>query len=406
MVYRRIILVVLDGCGVGELPDASDYNDTDTATLPHVAQATGGLCLPHLGRMGLGNLADIAGVPKLQSGGGRLSDYGCGWGKMAEQSPGKDSTTGHWEIAGVILPEPFPVFPDGFPKSLVREFERRAGVRVVGNRAASGTDIILELGTDHVRTGRIILYTSADSVWQMAAHEDVCPPQRLYELCRIARELLTGEQAVARVIARPFTGLVGSFVRTAGRRDFSLEPPRDTVLDQLVRLGIRTAAIGKVWDLYAGRGLTSRIKASGNDRIMQALDDFVRTDREHSVAVTNLSDFDMLWGHRRDPDGFAAGLERFDRQLGELLPHFRDDDLLLITADHGCDPTCQRHTDHTREYVPLLVCGRRVRPGVNLGVRETFADVAATLAEIFEIGKLFPGRSFLSEILPGPPAEK
>ena len=398
--------MVLDGCGVGELPDAADYNDTDTATLPHVAQAAGGLHLPHLGRMGLGNLADVAGVPKLQAGGGRISDCGCGWGKMAEQSPGKDSTAGLWEIAGVSLPEPFPVFPDGFPKSLVREFERRAGVRVVGNRAASGTDIIRELGTNHVRTGRIILYTSADSVWQMAAHEDVCPPQRLYELCQIARELLTGEQAVARVIARPFTGSVGSFVRTAGRRDFSLEPPCDTVLDRLVAQGIKTAAIGKVWDLYAGRGLTSKIKAFGNDRIMQALDDFVRTDRDHSVAVANLADFDMLWGHRRDPNGFAVGLERFDRQLGELLPHFRDDDLLLITADHGCDPTCQRHTDHTREYVPLLVCGRRVLPGVNLGVRKTFADVAATLAEIFEIGELFPGRSFLSEILPSPSAEK
>ncbi len=352
--------------------------------------------MPNCQRLGLGNITNIRGVPSNKS------PLGC-WGKMVEKSPGKDSTTGHWEIGGVILPEPFPVFPNGFPPELVREFERRANVKTIGNKTASGTEIIKELGAQHLKTKEIILYTSADSVWQMAAHEDLYPLERQYELCRIARDLLTGEYTVARVIARPFIGPPGNFTRTARRRDFSLEPPQDTILDLLVKKGLKTVAIGKIWDLFAGRGITDKIKASNNNEVMQAIIDFVKSNKSHDVAhhmaFANLVDFDMLWGHRNDEVGFAKGLEAFDRQLGNLLPSLRDEDLLIITADHGCDPTYKKHTDHTREYVPLLVYGKKAKQGVDLGVRETFADVACTVGEIYGIQHGFPGQSFYREIV-------
>lgn len=392
MPFKRVILIIIDACGVGELPDAAQYGDSGAATIPNVARAAGGLSMPNCRRLGLGNIVGITGVPPNKS------PLGC-WGKMAEKSPGKDSTTGHWEIGGIILSRPFPVFPGGFPPELVRKFERRANVKTIGNKTASGTEIIKELGQHHLDTGEIILYTSADSVWQMAAHEDVYPLKRQYELCEIARQVLTGEYAVARVIARPFIGPPGSFIRTAGRRDFSLEPPEDTILDLLVRKGLRPLAIGKIWDLFAGRGISSKVKAANNDEVMAAITDFVNNDKSHHMAFANLVDFDMLWGHRNDEAGFAEGLEAFDRQLGELLPLLREDDLLIITADHGCDPTYKKHTDHTREYVPLLVYSKKAKQGVNLGVRETFADVACTLGEIYGIERRFPGKSFYGEIV-------
>jgi len=318
---------------------------------------------------------------------------------MMEKSPGKDSTTGHWEIGGVILPRPFPVFPDGFPPALVREFERRANVKTIGNKTASGTEIIKELGQRHLKTKEIILYTSADSVWQMAAHEDPYPLERQYELCRIARDMLTGEYAVARVIARPFVGPPANFTRTAGRRDFSLKPPQDTILDLMVNKGLKTVAIGKIWDLFAGRGISNKVKTVNNDEVMSAIIDFAKNDKSHDMAFANLVDFDMLWGHRNDEVGFAEGLEAFDRQLGNLLPSLTDKDLLIITADHGCDPTYKKHTDHTREYVPLLVYGKKAKGGIDLGTRETFADVACTVGEIYGIQHSFPGKSFCREIV-------
>jgi phosphopentomutase len=398
MSFTRVILIIIDACGVGELPDAAQYSDSGAATIPNVARSAGGLSMPNCQKLGLGNIVEIAGVPPNKPAPGCKSAIGC-WGKMAEKSPGKDSTTGHWEIGGVILPEPFPVFPNGFPPELVREFERQANVKTIGNKTASGTEIIKELGAQHLKTKEIILYTSADSVWQMAAHEDLYLLERQYELCRIARDLLTGEYAVARVIARPFIGPPGNFTRTTGRRDFSLEPPQDTILDLMVNKGLKTLAIGKICDLFAGRGISNKIKAANNDEVMAAIIDFVKNDSRHALAFANLVDFDMLWGHRNDEVGFAKGLEAFDRQLGELLPLLREDDLLIITADHGCDPTYKKHTDHTREYVPLLVYGKKAKQGVDLGVRETFADVACTMGEIYGIEHSFPGKSFYREIV-------
>ena len=392
MSFERVILIIIDACGVGELPDAAQYDDSGAATIPNVARRVGGLSMRTCQKLGLGNIVEIAGVPPNKS------PDGC-WGKMAVKSPGKDSTTGHWEIGGVIPGKPFPLFPDGFPQDMVREFEQRAKVKTIGNKAASGTEIIKELGERHLKTKEILLYTSADSVFQLAAHENVFSLEKLYEICQIARDMLTDEYAVGRVIARPFVGTPGNFTRTAGRKDFSLEPPEDTILDVMVKNGFKTLAIGKIWDLFAGRGITNKIKAVNNDEVMQAVIDFVRNDTVHDLVFANLVDFDMLWGHRRDAVSFARGLEAFDCQLGNLLPLLREEDLLIITADHGCDPTYTKHTDHTREYVPLLVYGKNAKQGGDLGTRETFADVACTLGEMFEIDCQFKGKSFYSTII-------
>ncbi len=400
MPSKRVILLIIDGCGVGELPDAAQYGDSGAATIANVARSVGGLSMPNCQRLGLGNIIVVGRGSHLPAEGIPPSKkpIGC-YGKMAEKSPGKDSTTGHWEIGGILLPRPFPVFPNGFPQALVREFEHRANVKTIGNKTASGTEIIKDLGQRHLKTKEIILYTSADSVWQMAAHEDLYPLERQYELCQLARNLLTGEYAVARVIARPFIGRPGNFTRTAGRRDFSLEPPQDTMLDLLAKKGFKTLAIGKIWDLFAGRGLTDKVKTANNYEVMAAVVDFVMHDKTHDLAFANSVDFDMLWGHRRDVAGFAEGLEAFDRWLGDLLPLLCDDDLLIITADHGCDPTFKKHTDHTREYVPLLVYGKNAKHGVDLGVRKTFADVACTIRETYGIDYTFPGESFYREII-------
>jgi len=392
MKYNRVILIIIDACGIGELPDAHQYGDQGSATIPHVAQAVGGLNMPTCRKLGLGNIVDIEGIQVERNA------IGC-YGKMAEKSPGKDSTTGHWEIGGVVLKKPFPTFPHGFPEKIVKEFESKAQVKTMGNIAASGTEIIKQLGERHLNTKEIILYTSADSVFQLAAHEDIYPREKLYKICRIARQILTGDYAVARVIARPFIGSPGNFTRTVGRRDFSLEPLSDTILDLLAQNNYRVLSIGKIYDLFAGRGISHKIKTTNNTEVMDTIIQTVKEDQIHSLIFANCVDFDMLWGHRNDEISFAHGLEEFDRRLSDLLPVLRKNDLLIITADHGCDPTIKTSTDHTREYVPLLVYGEKMRGNINLGVRSSFTDIACTLADIFEIKHNFTGISFYKEII-------
>jgi len=381
---KRVILIVLDSCGVGELPDAFKYNDRGSNTLGNTAKKVGGLNLPNLEKLGLGNIESISGVlPKK-------SPLAC-HGKMGELSPGKDSTTGHWEIAGVILKKPFPVYPDGFPEKIIHRFKKAIGIEVLGNKAASGTEIIKELGEEHLRTGKPIVYTSADSVFQIAAHEDKIPVDRLYRFCLIAREILTGENGVARVIARPFEGEPGSFNRTARRKDFSLPPPEKTILDILKENKIEVIGIGKIEDLFAGKGLTKSIHTKDNTEGMDKLIKVMIEEKEGLIFI-NLIDFDMLWGHRNDFKGFAKGLEDFDKRLKEVLNLLKPEDLLVITADHGCDPTTPS-TDHSREYVPVLVYGEKIKKGIDLGVRKSFSDVAATLAEIFKTPDTVKGES-------------
>jgi len=387
--FTRVIFLVLDACGVGELPDAEKYGDLGSATFPHVAEYVGGLNLPYLERLGLGKITKIKGVRN------NLTAQAA-YGKMSELSAGKDSTTGHWEHFGVILDKPFPVYPNGFPEELIREFIQKTGYEIIGNKAASGTEIIASLGEEHLRTGKLIVYTSADSVFQIAAHEERIPPQKLYRICQVARDMLTGKHNVGRVIARPFVGKTGSFVRTKGRRDFSTTPPQPLVNEKLVEAGIDVLSIGKISDLMAGRGITKAISASGNtdcmNKTIEALHNFAR-----GLIMTNLVDFDMLWGHRNDAVSFAHGLEEFDIQLEKMLGVLKKDDLLIITADHGCDPTTPS-TDHSREYVPLLVYYSGMPLDINLGTRASFADNGRTIAENFELGQAFPGKSFLAEI--------
>lgn len=388
----RVFFLVLDACGVGELPDAAVYGDAGSATIPNTARAVGGLRLPHLERLGLGKIADIEGVSA------RAATVGA-YGRMAEVSPGKDSTTGHWEHFGVILDRPFPTYPNGFPPDLVAEFTRQSGYGVLGNIPASGTEIIAQLGEEHLQTGKLIVYTSADSVFQIAAHEAVVPVDELYRVCAVARRMLTGVHGVGRVIARPFEGVPGAFVRTPRRRDFSIAPPGPFVGQKMIETGQEVLAIGKIYDIMAGRGISRTIKASGNretmDRAIEAVADF-----SAGLVMANLVDFDMLWGHRNDVRSFAKGLEDFDARLGELLPLLRDDDLLVISADHGCDPTTPS-TDHSREYVPLLAYRTGMAGAVDLGCRATFADTGKTIAEIFGLSHPFPGQSFLREIQRG-----
>lgn len=388
--FMRVIFLVLDACGVGELPDAKDYGDQGSSTLPHVAERVGGLNLPYLERLGMGKITEIKGVRS------NLSAQAA-YGKMSELSAGKDSTTGHWEHFGVVLDKPFPVYPNGFPEELIKEFVRKTGCEIIGNKAASGTEIIALLGEEHIQTGKLIVYTSADSVFQIAAHESVVPTDELYRICHIARGILTGKHSVGRVIARPFIGKAGSFIRTKGRRDFSLVPPKPLINEKLVEAGVDVLAIGKISDLMAGRGITQAIPASGNlecmNKTIASLNGFAS-----GLIMTNLVDFDMLWGHRNDAVSFARGLEEFDIRLGEMLGLLKKNDLLIITADHGCDPTTPS-TDHSREYVPLLVYYPGMPLDINLGTRGSFADTGRTLAENFGLGQVFPGKSLLAEII-------
>ncbi|SEA54939.1 phosphopentomutase [Desulfuromusa kysingii] len=386
--FKRVILIVLDGVGAGASPDSGDYGDQDAATLQHVAQVAGGLNLPHLEQLGLGHVTSIAGVTKVSS------PAGC-WGKMAEKSAGKDSVTGHWELTGVVLDRPFAVFPDGFPEAIINAFIDETGLKPLGNIASSGTDILISLGEEHLQTGRPIVYTSTDSVFQIAAHEDVVSPERLYTICRQAEKILHPYN-VCRVIARPFRGTdATNFYRTSGRHDFPCKPKSQTVLELLKRKGLNTYAIGKIGDLFAGEGITHSLSTRNNhegmSRTLTALDEINR-----GLIMTNLVDFDMLYGHRLDSVGFATALQEFDSWLPELLGKMKSDDLLIITADHGCDPTTSG-TDHSREYVPLLLYSAAISVPQNLGIRQSFADVGATVADNFHIA-LQTGQSFLSNL--------
>jgi len=386
---KRVIIIVMDSVGMGELPDADKYGDQGSNTLGNIARAVAGFSLPNLQKLGLGNIDGMAGYMPASS------PMGC-FGKMAERSAGKDTTTGHWELAGITLNKPFPLYPHGFPQDVVERFEKAIGVKTLGNYPASGTVIISELGQQHVKTGYPIIYTSADSVFQIAAHEEVIPLDRLYEICMTAREILTGEHAVGRVIARPFVGSDGNFTRTSNRRDFSLEPPGKTLLDHVKEAGMEVKAVGKIEDIYAGRGITEAVHISGNmDGVDKTLEFMQR--RFDGLIFTNLVDFDMHFGHRNDPEGYARALKEFDDRLPEILHELDEQDILFITADHGCDPTTGS-TDHSREYVPLLAYGKRIGSGKNLGIRSTFSDLAQTAAEILGVAGDFDAVSFYNEI--------
>ncbi|MDT8901091.1 phosphopentomutase [Anaeroselena agilis] len=388
--FVRIIIVVMDSVGAGALPDAAEYGDLGADTLGNIARCHGGLFLPTLASLGLGCIHPLDGV---EPAGRPLASYG----KMAEVSKGKDTTSGHWEMAGCPLFRPFPVYPHGFPAEVVDSIEALTGRKVIGNKAASGTEIIAELGEEHLKTGALIVYTSADSVLQIAAHEDIVPVDKLGAIARRIRdEICRGEHAVGRVIIRPFIGVPGRFVRTANRHDYSLEPPAPTVLDRLKAAGRMTIGVGKIGDIFAGRGLTDSHPTKSNDHGMATLETLVRQERREGLIFANLVEFDSVYGHRNDCHGYARALERLDGQLALLLPLLDDRDLLVITADHGCDPTVAG-TDHTREYVPLLAYASG-RPGRSLGVRATFADLAATVAENFALKPLPYGTSFLGEI--------
>jgi phosphopentomutase len=386
--FTRAIVIVLDGVGVGELPDAAGYGDAGSNTLGHVASHVA-LRLPALNALGLGRLVSLGASEPAGAADGAV-------GRMREASPGKDSVTGHWELMGVVLERPFPVFPQGFPADVIAELSRLAGRDVIGNTVSSGTRIIDELGPAHLRSGALIVYTSADSVFQIAAHEDVVALHELYRVCECAFTLVCKGLGVGRVIARPFVGAPGRFQRTANRRDYVLPPPRTTLLDLVKAASLPVVAIGKVDDLFAGRGITRALHtASDDDGMDRTVEEVERGTR--GLVVSNLVDFDTKFGHRNDVEGFGANLERFDAKLVALLSRLKNTDLLVITADHGNDPTTGG-TDHSREHVPLLVTGAHVKRGVDLGTRNTFADLGQTLAEVFSLDRLAHGTSFLSEI--------
>ena len=387
---NQAIIVVLDSVGIGDAPDADAYGDMGSDTLGNTARAVGGLHLPNLAELGLGNLGDFVGIPKV------LNPKGA-YGRLTEVSAGKDTTTGHWELAGVSSPTPFPLFPDGFPWSFISEFEKQVDRKTVGNYPASGTAILDELGEHHIKSGDLIVYTSGDSVFQIAAHEQVVPIEELYHICRTAREMLTGDMAVARVIARPFVGEPGNFKRTENRRDFSLMPPRDTILDILKADGWMVAGVGKIEDIFAHRGITDSNHTGNNLATVDGTIEFIQS-RRPGLIFANLVDFDALYGHRNNPQGYAQALETFDQHLPRILQAMTENDILFITADHGNDPTTPS-TDHSRERVPLLVAGAPVRKKISIGTRVTYADLAATLAHLFNVQSTGEGNEFASLFL-------
>ncbi len=371
---KRVLLVVFDSVGIGAMPDAADFLDEGANTLVHAAESVGGLAMPVLGSLGLGNLAAVPGVPPA------ANPLAC-FGRMQEASPAKDTVTGHWEIAGLISRRPFALYPDGFPPEIMEPFEKESGFATLYNKAASGTVILDQLGEEQMRTGKLIVYTSADSVFQIAAHEEVVPLPELYRACEVARKILDPFR-VARVIARPFVGKPGSFARTYNRKDFCMEPPEATLLDRLTAAGIPVTGVGKIEDIFAGRGIAHSVHTEGNDDGFVKTLDLVKQGRQGLVFV-NLVDYDMVFGHRRNAPGYARALEAGDAFVGKLLPMLTPEDTLIITADHGCDPSHVAHTDHTREFVPLLVYSSGLAMGHDLGVRKTFADIAATTLKLF-----------------------
>ncbi len=386
----RIIIIVLDSVGIGELPDAYKFGDEGSNTLVNTAKAVGGLNVPNLESFGLGKIGDIPGVSKGV-------DAKAFYGKMIEASAAKDTTSGHWEIMGVITEKPFPTYPEGFPDDVIKEFTTAIGRPILGNKTASGTEIIKELGEEHIRTGYPIVYTSADSVFQIAACEDVIPIESLYEMCDCARDILKGEHNVGRVIARPFIEENGIYTRTERRRDFSLLPPEETVLDKAVKKGYEVVGVGKIGDIFAHRGLTREIHASNNrDGVLKTIES-IREDFKGIIFI-NLIDFDMKYGHRNNPEGYAETLESFDKSLPEIVDALKAGDVIIITADHGCDPTTLS-TDHSREYVPLLVFGKKLNKPGSLGIRNSFADIGATVSEALLESRLDKGESFFTELI-------
>ena len=389
MLKKRIFLIMLDSFGIGEAKDAKEFGDEGSSTLKSIMRSDK-FDIPNMKKLGLLNI-DGLGVE------GSTEKITGAYAKLSEQSKGKDTTTGHWEIAGIISKNPMPTYPEGFPKEIIDEFSRLTGRGVLCNEPYSGTEVIRDYGKEHVDTGKLIVYTSADSVFQIAAHEEVVPVEELYKYCEIARKLLKGEHAVGRVIARPFIGSEGSYERTANRHDFSLEPTSDTVLDVLHRNNLETYAVGKIYDIFAQRGISNHVRtknnAEGMQRTLEALDmDF------NGLCFVNLVDCDMIYGHRRDIDGYAKAISEFDRFLSTFIPKMKEEDILMISADHGCDPGF-RGTDHTREYVPFLAYGKSVKQGANLGIRESFADVAKTILDIYDLENTVNGVSFKKELL-------
>jgi phosphopentomutase len=388
--YKRIFLIVMDSVGIGESPDAEKFGDKGADTLGHIAERMNGLTMPNMGNLGLSNIREIKGIEKADK---PLAYFT----KMMEASNGKDTMTGHWEIMGLNIQTPFRVFPDGFPDELLSELEERTGRKIMGNKPASGTEILDELGEEHMKTGALIVYTSADSVLQIAAHEEIVPIEEQYKICKIARELTLDEKyMVGRVIARPFLGEPGNFKRTANRHDYALKPFDRTVMSEMKDAGLDVIAIGKISDIYDGEGVTQSLRTISNmdgmDKLVQTLDmDFT------GLSFLNLVDFDALYGHRRDPEGYGNALQEYDARLPEVFDKLKDDDLLIITADHGNDPVAPG-TDHTREYVPLIVYSKKMAEGKELPIRETFADIGATVADNFKVKMPNFGKSFLTEL--------
>jgi phosphopentomutase len=387
----KIVLIVLDSVGIGEMPDAEKFGDKGSNTLVNTAKSVGGLKMPNMARLGLGKLDDIPGVESVQS---ALGAYG----KMLEKSPGKDTTTGHWEFMGIIMNKPFDFFPEGFPPEIIEPFEEETGRKVIGNKPASGTEIIKELGPKQEKTGNLIVYTSADSVFQIAAHEDVIPLEELYKDCEIARRILNKSRyKVARVIARPYIGDHPDYTRTANRHDYSLAPEGKLASEYLVENGIPVYAVGKINDIYLGHGISDYVKTKNNTDGVDKTIDYMKKAQK-GLIFTNLVDFDMRYGHRNNPEGYAEALENFDERLPEIMNNLTSDDILIITADHGCDPTTPS-TDHSREKVPLLVYGMNILPDAYLGERDTFADLGQTILDLFDVELMENGTSFKKEIL-------
>lgn len=388
--FKRVFLIVLDSMGVGELPDAAAYGDAGSHTLRALC-ATQRLSIPNMAAMGMFNICDIGCGKAVES------PIGC-FGKLAESSNGKDTTTGHWEIAGLISQNPMPTYPDGFPQEIIDELSRRTGRKILCNRPYSGTQVIHDYGREHIETGALIVYTSADSVLQIAAHEEVIPPAQLYEICKIARNIMTGQHAVGRIIARPFVGEWPNYTRTANRHDYSVEPFASTLLDIMKEAGLDVIGVGKISDIFAGRGLTESQRTTSNtDGMEKAAEVADRNFR--GLCFINLVDFDAVYGHRNDPEGYAAALSLVDSQLPDLMDNLGSEDILIITADHGCDPSTAS-TDHSREYVPVLVWGRGLKQGVDLGVGQTFANIGATIADCFGVdAPQLAGTSFLDKIV-------
>lgn len=386
---NRAVLIVLDSVGVGELPDAAEYGDAGSNTVKNIYKAIENFSLPNLEKMGLLNINGFEDIRKSEKYTGTVA-------KCNEKSKGKDTTTGHWEISGLILDKPFPTYPNGFPEDFVKKFEERVGRKTIGNYAASGTEIIKVLGKEHFDTGNLIIYTSADSVFQIAAHEEVVPLEELYEICAAAREMLQGEHGVGRVIARPFTGTEGNYTRTSNRKDFSLIPPKDTLLDYVSKNGLEVYAIGKIEDIFVNKGITRSNHTHSNEEGIEATLEALNEDFK-GLIFTNLVDFDMVYGHRNNVLGYADALKYFDDKLPEIIANLKDGDVLIITADHGCDPTTES-TDHSREYIPLILYGKNIKGNNNLGVLDTYASIGKTILDMFKIENDIAGKSVLGNI--------